>query len=114
MIAFRMLSIRGLIHWSCNLCLIYSLLWVPVMVNISVFYLWVIFAIISSHFFLNERANFIDGLLSIIGFGGVIMISDPTFSAFSELNTEHMEGMLLIMVSALFYCLNMVIMRKWR
>lgn len=112
--AFNILSIRAFFHWCCNLCMVYSLLFVPVMITISLFYLWTIFAIILSHFVLNEKANLGDIVLSIIGFAGVIMITDPTFVSFDSLGSAHIEGIILIIISALFYSVNMVILRKKR
>eukprot|EP01084_Bolivina_argentea_P076912 139432_1 len=112
--ALKILSIRSFIHWASNMCTIYSLLYVPVMITISLFYIWTIFAIFLSHFFLNERADIGDIILSLIGFGGVIMITDPTFQSFNSLGSKHIEGIILIIVSALFYSLNMVILRSKR
>eukprot|EP00483_Globobulimina_turgida_P010445 UN10466 len=112
--AFKMLTIRAFIHWSSNMCMVYSLLFVPVMITISLFYIWTIFAIFLSHFFLNEKANIGDVVFSLIGFGGVIMITDPTFQSFSSLGTAHIEGIILLIFSALLYSLNMVILRKKR
>ena len=111
---FNILTIRALFHWCSNLCMIYALLFVPVIVTISLFYLWIIFAIILSHFVLNEKANISDLILSLIGFAGVIMITDPTFVSFSSLGLQHIEGIVLIVIAALFYSINMLILRKTR
>ena len=53
-------------------------------------------------------------ILSLIGFAGVIMITDPTFMSFSSLGSEHIEGIVLLIISALFYSINMSILRKTR
>ena len=112
--AFKMLSIRSLFHWISNMSMIYSLLFIPIMLNISIFYIWSIFAIILSHFFLNERADAGDILLSLIGFGGVVIMTDPNFESFARLNDTYFEGIILIVFAAFFYSINMVILRKKR
>eukprot|EP01084_Bolivina_argentea_P308131 532710_1 len=101
--AFKTLSIRALLHWSSNMCTIYALLYVPVMISISLFYIWSIFAIFLSHVLLKEKANVVDIILSLISFGGVIMITNPTFESFNNLVSSHVKGIILTIISALLY-----------
>eukprot|EP01084_Bolivina_argentea_P067428 122799_1 len=112
--AFKILSLRAFFHWASNICTIYSLLFVPVIINLSIFYTWSLFALVLSYCTLHEKLNISNCVFTIIGLGGVIMVTNPTFHSFSGIDSSYIKGIILGLISAFLYAINMIILSKNR
>ena len=109
--SFKILTGRSILHWLSNMLAIYSLSYIELTINITIFYIWPIFGIILGHFLLDEKMNLFDLLCGICGCVGVLFLTDPQLKSFNEIGKYQMIGIVLIILAAFLYGVQSILLR---
>jgi len=98
--------LRGLLIGFASMLFFISVKYMPVADAISIFFVEPIFVMFMSWMFLNERVGWRRVLAAIVGFGGALLVIQPSFSEFGMVT-------LLPLCTAILFAFYLILTRKY-
>ena len=98
--------LRGLLIGAASMLFFISVKYMPVADAISIFFVEPIFVMFLSWIFLKERVGWRRLLAAIVGFGGALLVIQPSFSEFGSVS-------LLPLCTAILFAFYLILTRKY-